>query len=73
MTDAERTVEAKITESILVEIASICEKQRDCNTCPLNEIKEYGNRKSVGCLLALHSPMGWNVKKIAEVVANDKA
>lgn len=66
MTDKERAVEKALTKSVLAEITMICEKQKDCRSCPLRE----GNGECVGCLISSHSPMAWNLEKIAEVVAN---
>lgn len=68
MDEQQKAVEKALTKSILAEITMICEKQKDCRSCLLRE----GNGERVGCMISSHSPMGWNLEKIAEVVANDK-
>lgn len=72
MDEQQKAVEKALTKSILAEITMLCEKQKDCRSCPLKEETQCGSRNAVGCLLMNHSPMGWNLEKIAEVVANDK-
>lgn len=63
---AKKAVEKALTKSVLADLTMLCEKQEGCRSCPLRE----GNGECVGCLLCSHSPMGWNLEKIAEVVAN---
>lgn len=66
MDEQQKAVEKALTKSILAEITMLCEKQKDCRSCPLRE----GNGELVVCMVSSHSPMAWNLEKIAEAIAN---